>query len=118
MALLPAIILYSTLVPLGLFVLYFGLRSSWYTSKTGRMIMGLAVGMVALLLVGLLYRVFDPSFIFTIRVIVYSALHIGVWRLFFTLRSIQRTNCDGTREPMDVQRLWWTVTRRRKKKDR
>ena len=115
MALLPAIILYSTLVPLLLFVLYFGLQSSWYTSKTGRMIMGLAVGLAVLLLVGLLYRVFDPSFIFTIRVIVYSLVHIGVWRLFFTLRSIQRTNMDGTKDPLDIQRLWWTVTRRRKK---
>lgn len=115
MALLPAIILYSTLVPLGLFVLYFGLRSSWYTSKTGRMIMGLALGLVALLLMGLLHRVLDPSFMDILRIIVYSLLHIGVWRLFFTLRTIQRINEDGTKDPLDIQRLWRTVTRRRKK---
>ena len=115
MALLPAIILYSTLVPLLLFVLYFGLRSSWYTSKTGRMIMGLALGLVAILLMGLLQRFWDPGFMDALRVIVYSLLNIGVWRLFFTLRFIQRTNEDGTKEPLDIQRFWWTVTRWRKK---
>ena len=115
MALLPALILYSTLVPLLLFVVYFGLRSSWYTSKTGRMIMGLAVGLTALLLMGTLQRYWDPSFMDILRVIVYSLLNIGVWRLFFTLRYIQRTNEDGTQEPLDIQRLWRTITRRRKK---
>lgn len=113
MALLPAVILYGTLLPLGLFVLCFGLRSSWYTSKTGRMLMGLALGLVSVLLMGLLQRYWGPDWMDALRVVVYGLLHIGVWRLFYTLRIVQRTNCDGTREPMDVQRAWAAITKRR-----
>lgn len=113
MALLPALILYGTLIPIGLFIVYFGLRSAWYTSRTGRMIMALALGLAAMLLMGVLQRYWDPSWMDVLRVIVYGALHIGVWRLFYTLRVVQRTNYDGTVEPMDVQKAWRKITRRK-----
>lgn len=116
MTLYAAIILYSAIVPLGLFVFYYGTRSQWWVSPLGRVVLGLLVSILAMLSIGLVAYVFDPEWLNIVRAVVYGAMNVGLWHFLWVLRTTQRTNCDGTKEPTDLRRAWELITTRRKRK--
>lgn len=111
-----AVVLYSTLLPLGLTLFYYVTRSKWNSTVIGRIIVGLLLALIALLIVGLINFALSPVWIFYLRLFVYSVLHVGAWHFFVELRRIQRTRCDGTVEPSDLRRAWEAATKRRKRK--
>lgn len=116
MTVYAAILLYAAILPLGLFVFYYGTRSKWWTTPLGKIVMGLLVSILAMLTIGLVARVFDPEWLNLVRFVVYGAMNVGLWHFLWVLRVTQRTNCDGTKEPTDVHRAWEVITRRRKRK--
>lgn len=116
MTLYAAIILYAAIVPLGLFIFYYGTRSQWWVTPLGRVVLGLLLSILAMLGIGLVAFVFDPWWLNIVRAVVYGAMNIGLWHFLWVLRTTQRTNCDGTKEPTDLRRAWEAATKRRKRK--
>lgn len=111
MALYAACVLYASIIPLALFLGYYTTRSKWRANPIGRIIVGLLVSLLAVMLIGLVSYVFDPGWLDLVRVVVYGFMHVGMWHLFITLRSVQRTSCDGSKEPTDVVKVWRKVRR-------
>ncbi|WP_434177098.1 putative phage holin [Brachybacterium conglomeratum] len=110
MTIYTAILLYTSIIPVGLFVFYCGTRSKWWATPLGRVIMGLLLSILAVLTIGLVARVFDPEWLNLVRFFVYGAMNVGLWHFLWVLRVTQRTRCDGTKEPTDVQKAWRFVT--------
>lgn len=94
------IILYSSAVPLTVFIVFYASLSQWRATELGKVLMGLAVAIDAMLIVGLSALLFGQwSGISVVRIVLYAAMHAGAWRMLAVLRRIQRTRCDGTVDP-------------------
>lgn len=85
-------ILLTALPGIGLFVIFYAKKSPWKKMFVGRTMMYLAVALGTLFLVNTASIYLGPDYPFrsVIRVLAYSTLSVTVWRLFFTLRKVQK----------------------------
>lgn len=93
-------LLLSISIPLTMFVIYYAALSTWWVTAIGRILMGLAVAMDLMLLVGLSAIILGPwPGLNILRITLYASMQVGAWHLLLTLRKIQRTRPDGTVAP-------------------
>lgn len=90
MTFVALLILYSAVVPIGLFIGFYAARSNWRATGVGKIIMGLQVCIFLILVAGLLNFVVDPAWFDWVRIIVYPLTVLGFWRMWWELMKIQR----------------------------
>lgn len=90
MSLAAAIVCYGALIPLTIFICLYGFRSAWRSTPVGKIIMGLALSVFAILAIGATAFLFDPQFLNIIRVVVYSLMNVGLIHLVWVLVKVQR----------------------------
>lgn len=92
--------LYAGAIPLTGFIVSYATRSRWTATDVGRIIMGLAVSLDAVMVIGLSNLVWGewPG-LHTTRLLAYTAVTGALCHLYVTLRRIQRTRDDGTLDP-------------------
>ena len=80
-----------SMFPVATFVLLYALRSRWWVTDTGRIIMGLCISLTyvtGLSLVRFIFNDFPGEDVF--RIAGYLAINIGLWHMVLTLTRIQK----------------------------
>lgn len=95
------ITLLTAIPALALFVAYYYFGSPWRTLLVGRSLMYFAVSLLAIIAVVALSVWLGPDYFFRewVRFISYLLVSIATWRLFFTLRHIQK---QGVKEVEEI----------------
>lgn len=97
MTFIALVILYSSVIPVGLFIGFYGLRSNWRATSVGKILMGIQVCIFLILAAGLVNFVADPAWFDLMRLVVYPATALGFWSIWWELMKIQkrsRQECD------------------------
>lgn len=110
----PTVLLGCCALMLALFIGFYLALSRWRSTSVGRIVMGLCIALLAILLIGFSRSLFGqwPG-INIVRTVVYLVMLGGLYRLFATLRQIQRTHLDGTLDPPLVILLIDALRRRK-----
>lgn len=93
---------WACMLPAVVFVVLYGLRSRWWVTDIGRIIMGLCMSltyMTGLSLVRFALEDFPGEDVF--RIAGYLAINIGLWHMVLTLTRIQK----ATRNTPETERV-------------
>lgn len=90
------VLLLGSLPAVVLFIFFYSRKSPWKKHFVGRSIMYLGLSLFALLMLNAVTIWIGPHFLARpwIRLAVYSGLFLSVWRLFYTLRGLQKNPPD------------------------
>lgn len=90
------ILLLGCLPAVVLFIVFYSRKSPWKKHFVGRSIMYLGASLLALLILNAVTIWVGPHFIARpfVRLSVYLGLFLSVWRLFYTLRDLQKNPPD------------------------
>lgn len=89
-----------------LFVIFYAARSPWRITAAGRAIMQLAVSLAAIYVLAGANGLFGNDWPLRgwVRLVIYTLTSFSLWRLFLTLRRIQRgENLPPSRPPEDTR---------------
>ena len=86
------VILLTSFPALALFVGFYYVKSSWRTLPVGRSLMYFALSFMLVVLTVSMSLWLGPNYPFRewVRIFSYSLVSVTTWRLFFTLRYIQK----------------------------
>lgn len=90
-------ILYSSIIPIGLFIGFYGLRSNWRATSVGKILMGIQFCIFLIMAAGLVNFIADPAWFDIMRMIVYPATALGFWSIWLELLKVQRRSREECR---------------------
>lgn len=92
LALGPGLLLYTAGIPLVLFLGYYLLKSKWWATDLGRILVALSASLSAVIAISISKNLFGewPG-INIVRWVVYPSMNLAFWSLFVTLRKIQKS---------------------------
>lgn len=95
------IVLLTAIPALALFVAYYYFGSPWRSLLVGRSLMYFAISLLAIIAVVALSVWLGPTYFLRewVRLLSYIVVSITTWRLFFTLRHIQK---QGVQDVADI----------------
>lgn len=98
--LLGDIILLTAIPALALFVGFYYFKSPWQSLLVGRSLMYFAVSLLLIIAVVALSVWLGPTYFLRewVRLLSYVGVSITTWRLFFTLRHIQKQGASDVKE--------------------
>ena len=94
------VVLLTSFPALALFVGFYYVKSSWRTLPVGRSLMYFALSFMLVVLTVSMSLWLGPNYPFRewVRIFSYTIVSVTTWRLFFTLRYIQK-------QPMDDEQV-------------
>lgn len=94
------VVLLTSFPALALFVGFYYVKSSWRTLPVGRSLMYFALSFMLVVLTVSMSLWLGPNYPFRewVRIFAYTLVSVTTWRLFFTLRYIQK-------QPMDDEQV-------------
>lgn len=94
------IVLLTAIPALALFVWYYHFKSPWRALLVGRSLMYFAVSLLAIIATVALSVWLGPDYFLRewVRMLSYVVVSITTWRLFFTLRHIQKQGASAVEE--------------------
>lgn len=115
--LLGDFVLYAGTPAILLFVIFYGVRSDWRRLVAGRSLMYMSIAMLAIMTLAAVTAILGPDFPFRplIRFVVYAAMSITLWKMFYTLIKIQSSGADQDHLPLHAGRARGRTWKRVKK---